>query len=335
VGAEPPPDGDDRWAVAVAAGSDGPSGGGVPSIDDRTESVRVAVETLSLIRGLPPLPKLEPGPGEGTPPRSRSRAVGPIRGADPRVLNRVSALLAKAESTTFPGEAEALTAKAQELMTRHAIDVAAVQAGRDGGPRVSGRRIGVDDPYARARFALLSEVAGANRCRAVWSRSLGFATVFGDDGDLDAVEMLYTSLLVQATRAMVADHHPHPAGPIGRRGGGSSGATRSFRQSFLVAYAYRIGERLRHAAEGAAAAADADHVRGGDGGSLLPVLARRADAAKAAAKATFPNLKTFSTTARDADGWMAGRQAADRAQLGLQGTLADDAENVRRSLGAA
>ena len=37
---------------------------------------------------------------------------------DEKVLGRVRALLAKAESTTFPEEAEALTAKAQELMAR-------------------------------------------------------------------------------------------------------------------------------------------------------------------------------------------------------------------------
>ena len=37
------------------------------------------------------------------------------------MLERVRALLAKAESTTFPEEADALTAKAQQLMTRHAL----------------------------------------------------------------------------------------------------------------------------------------------------------------------------------------------------------------------
>ena len=46
-------------------------------------------------------------------------------------------------------------------------------------------------------------VAAANRCRAVWHRSLGLCTVLGFPGDLDAVELLVTSLLVQATTAMV------------------------------------------------------------------------------------------------------------------------------------
>jgi hypothetical protein len=346
VGAEAPPDGGDRWAVPVAEEGGDLWGGGVPSIDDRAEAVRVAVETLALIRSLPPLPKLGPQPGDPAGRRVRGRPPGPPGpgpgdsgrsgdaadpggGADPRILHRVTALLAKAESTTYPDEAEALTAKAQELMTRHAIDVAALEAERGGGAPTSGRRVGIDDPYARARVMLLSEVARANRCRAVWSRGLGFATVFGDEGDLDAVEVLYTSLLVQATRAMVVTRL---RGSGGRGHAAPSGAaTRSFRQSFLVAYAQRMGARLRLVAEATAAEAAA----GPGGGGLLPVLARRADAAEAAAAAAFPNLKTFSTTGRDLDGWLAGRRAADRADIGAAGKLGAERGPTTPSLGAA
>jgi uncharacterized membrane protein YgcG len=354
VGAEPPPVGDDRWAIPVAADdSDLWGGGGVPSIDDRADAVRVAIETLALIRGLPPLPKLGPHPGDASGRRVRGGPSGAAGsggsgdsgrlggssssggsggsggGVDPRILHRVTALLAKAESTTYPDEAEALTGKAQELMTRHAIDVAAVEAERGGRARASGRRIGIDDPYARARVTMLSEVARANRCRAVWSRGLGFATVFGDEGDLDAVEVLYTSLLVQATRAMVAARPPRPG--LGGRAAPSGAATRSFRQSFLVAYAHRIGDRLRQVAEATAAEAAA----GPGGGGLLPVLARRADAAEAAAAAAFPNLKTFSATGRDADGWLAGRDAADRADLGTESVIGAHRGSTTPSPGAA
>jgi hypothetical protein len=343
VGAVSPPDGDDRWAVPVMPDAGDLWGDGIPSIDDRADAVRVAVETLALIRGLPSLPRLAPGPGEATGQRGRSqapgapgsrRSAGGAGGVDPRIVHRVTALLAKAESTTYSDEAEALTAKAQELMTRHAIDVAAMEAERGGGARVCGRRIGIDDPYARARVTLLSEVARANRCRAVWSRGLGFATVFGDEGDLDAVEVLYTSLLVQATRSMVVARPPGCS--AGGGGAPSASATRSFRQSFLVAYAHRIGDRLRWVANATAAEAAAEHTGSRDGGSLLPVLARRADAAEAAAAAAFPNLKTFSTTGRDAEGWAAGRLAADRAHLGTEGVL-DERRGARTtpSLGAA
>ena len=137
------------------------------------------------LRGLPRLPKLGPAPGEDGRPSAR-----PAPRPDAGVLHKVTSLLAKAESTTFPDEAEALTAKAQELMTRYAIDRAQLEAGRGDEPVAGGRRLAVDDPYANARYLLLSAVADANRCRAVWTKQWGFSTVFGDEGDLDAVELL-------------------------------------------------------------------------------------------------------------------------------------------------
>jgi hypothetical protein len=222
------------------------------------------------------------------------------------MLRKVTSLLAKAESTNFPEEAEALTGKAQELMTRHAIDRAHLDARRGDRPTVGGRRVGVDDPYAGARYLLLASVADANRCRAVWTKHWGFATVFGDEGDLDAVELLFTSLLVQATRAMVAQPRP---------GRASGGATRSFRQSFLVAFAQRIGVRLREAAD--TVTADAA-TRSTD---LVPVFARRREAADAALAEAFPETRTTRMSANDAAGWHAGTRAADRAELGLHDAL--------------
>ena len=41
----------------------------------------------------------------------------------------------------------------------------------------AGVRLGIDDPYAQVKATLLAEVAEANRCRAVWSKGFGFATV--------------------------------------------------------------------------------------------------------------------------------------------------------------
>ena len=60
--------------------------------------------------------------------------------------------------------------------------------------------------------------------------------MIGFSADLDAVELLFTSLLVQASAAL------QRAG--GKRDAAGRSRTRSFRQSFLVAYAVRIGERL-------------------------------------------------------------------------------------------
>jgi hypothetical protein len=294
----------ERWAVPWPAQSATSADRAAPSVA-RVQAVAVAVEALALVRSLPRLPKLGPLPGEAASPAGgRSRGTRRPVGADPRVLHKVTALLAKAESTNFPDEAEALTGKAQELMTRHAIDQAHLDAQRGDRPRVGGRRVGIDDPYAGARYLLLAAVADANRCRAVWTKYWGFATVFGDESDLDAVELLYTSLLVQATRAMVA--RPRPRG---------SGSTRSFRQSFLVAFARRIGVRLHEAAEAVTAEA-AQHST-----ALVPVFAARREAADAALEEAFPNTRSTRMSANDAEGWHAGTQAADRAQLDLHDAL--------------
>ena len=295
LGADASPSGGARgpWAVPWP----GPATASAEPGLARVQAVGAAVAALAHVRGLPRLPKLGPVPGEqGAPDGPRPRP-------DAGVLHKVTSLLAKAESTTFPDEAEALTAKAQELMTRYAIDQAQLECGRGDEPVAGGRRLAVDDPYANARYLLLSAVAAANRCRAVWTKQWGFSTVFGDDGDLDAVELLYTSLLVQATRAMVLE-------PVTATGSG--GRTRSFRHAFLVAFAGRIGERLAEATE----AATADATRHGT--AIVPLFEARRQAADRALGEAFPETRTMRVSARNAEGWQAGVRAADQAQLGAE-----------------
>ena len=230
--------------------------------------------------------------------------MGAMSTTDPElgVLHKVRSLLAKAESTTFPDEAEALTAKAQQLMDRHAIDRAMLAASAPGtGSSPEGRDIAVDAPYAREKFQLLSEVARANRCRAVFASYSGVATVVGFPEDQETVEMLYTSLLVQGTRAML------------QAGTSTRTRSRAFRQAFLVAYAARIGQRLREASAATVSEAVRAH---GDG--LLPVLKSREVAVEDELAQAFPHLRRMRVTASDPAGYAAGHAAADRARLGGQ-----------------
>lgn len=192
---------------------------------DRADALRTAVDTLALVESLPPIAVLRPPPG--TSGAALPRTAGTARSGSP-MLDRVRALLAKAESTTFPAEAEALTGKAQELIARHSIDEALLAAGSERGDVPGGVRLSTDAPYAGAKALLVQEVAAANRCEAVWSDDLGFATVLGWPADLVAVELLYTSLLVQATAAMLrgrAERRPGRGG--GRRSGTSPSSMRS------------------------------------------------------------------------------------------------------------
>jgi Protein of unknown function (DUF2786) len=259
-----------------------------------------ALELLHELACLPPLETLVPLPGTAVPTRA-----GPRPDVDERVLARVRALLAKAESTNYPAEAETFTAGAQAMMARHSIDHALLTAtGQAPADEPTGRRIGIDNPYEAPKATLLDAVASANRTRAVWAKELGFATVVGHPTDLDTVEILFTSLLVQATTAMTRE------GSRTYRGGGSR--TRIFRQSFLLSYAHRIRERLTETTRQETETAAAELGKR----NLLPVLASRDEAVERATAAMFPHLTTHSAgTAWDHEGWASGRAAADLATL--------------------
>lgn len=271
-------------------------------------------DALVLIGVMLDLPRMLP---VGPRPSEWDRATDPARFAssgpqpstshvDAKVLATIRALLAKAERTEFPAEAEAFTAKAQDLMARHAIDAAVIAAAMDGGDdaavlrgQVRPRRVHLEDPYAPEKVDLLATVGGANDVRVVFDPSTAIATLVGFPLDLDLVELLFTSLLVQATRG-IAD---------ASRAGGRSRSP-AFRRAFLIAYAHRIGERLQEAHQRAADDAAATY-----GSALVPILARRADAVEERSRELFPRTKPMPAKRLDAQGWHAGRTAADLASL--------------------
>ncbi|WP_371536279.1 DUF2786 domain-containing protein [Streptomyces sp. NBC_00466] len=258
-----------------------------------------ATALLELYRLLLRLPAIEPvGPAPGT-----DVLLPPHHHAEPRTLGRIRALLAKAEATDYAAEAEALSGKAQELMARHSIDEARLAAEGHRTDTPAACRIGVDAPYETAKAVLLDAVATANRCRAVWNSAFGFSTVVGFEPDLEVVELLHTSLLVQGVAAMTRAEAAQRAG--GRK------RTKTFRQSFLTAYASRLGHRL---------ARTADEVTAEAAGSLLPVLAERDVAVVSETDRMFPETTVSRVRGvTDEAGWLDGTAAADAAGLGPNG----------------
>jgi Protein of unknown function (DUF2786) len=268
------------------------------------EAWRIALRLAVALRWSARMDALLPPPSRWGPPRAR-RDDDPARG-DERALRRIRGLLAKAESTEFPDEAEALTAKAQELMTRHAVDAALLETGpaSAAGHAVTARRVHVRDPYVHAKMQLLGAVAEANDVRVVWYQTLGIANVVGMRADVAAVELLFTSLLLQVAQALSA----------AERSLGRSPGSRSFRRSFLLGYAHRVGERLQVARQRATAEAAAEH-----GVDLLPVLRGRQAAVEERVAELFPRVRSSRSRASvDAGGWYAGRAAAERADVGAR-----------------
>ncbi|MEV4290815.1 DUF2786 domain-containing protein [Nonomuraea bangladeshensis] len=264
----------------------------------RLVTVSGVLELLALLTGLPRLETLSPPPGATRRTvRARAHTVGE------KTLTRVRALLAKAESTAYEAEAETFMSAAQSLMAKYSIDAAMLDAQPGGGDAPAGIRIGIDAPYEQPKAVLLNLVAEANRCRVIWSQELGFATVMGFRADLSWVEMLFTSLLVQAQTSLVNSGT--------KKHGNGRSRNKTFRQSFLSAFASRIGERLAEATADAVARESAS--RGAD---LVPVLAAREQEVEQAVERLFPNLVSHAIrTSWDREGWAAGRTAADQASL--------------------
>ncbi|MBL3670979.1 DUF2786 domain-containing protein [Streptomyces sp. M2CJ-2] len=273
----------------------------------RTDRFSHATAVLELYRLLLRLPALEPldepdGGAAGSEGAGGAGSPGRERHPESRMLGRIRGLLAKAEATGFPEEAEALTAKAQELMARHSVDEALLAVRAPSAAAPGACRIGVEPPYEQTKAVLLDAIATANHCRAVWNEALGFSTVVGFASDLEAVELLHTSLLVQAGTAMAKAEAAQRAG--GRK------RTKTFRQSFLAAYVHRVGARLAAAAESQLT------------DDSLPVLASR----DVAVTERLDRLLPETTTTRlrgvsDAAGWEEGARAADDAQVEARGRL--------------
>ncbi|OZE31193.1 hypothetical protein CH256_13395 [Rhodococcus sp. 05-2254-6] len=246
---------------------------------------------------LPRWPQLGPKPSQW--PRTRPTVTG-VSGSDSpntKMLSKIRGLLAKADATDFEEEAETLTAKAQELMTRYSIDTMLLSQGHID---IHGRRVHVDGPHAPAKAQLLHVVGTANRVKAIWDPEFAVATLVGAPVDVEQTELLFTSLLVQATRAL--GHSPQAKK---RKKAGSA----AFGKAFLYAYAVRIGDRLTDA--DANALEEASH----ESGDLLPILAAQTVAVEAEFDRLFPTAKPMRGPRLDAEGWDSGQAAADRADL--------------------
>lgn len=224
--------------------------------------------------------------------------------SDDPILERVRKLLAKAEhASTPPAEAEAFSEKAAALIARYAIDEAmlADAASSRGAPQL--RTIRVEAPYALPKAVLLSQVASAHRVRVVISGGSGEASrscsLVGFPVDLEMTELLFTSLLLQATSAVLA----------ATRGGGSD--VRSYRRAFLLGFGSRVGERLRQLA--AAAVAESAPT---SGRSAALVLASREDEVAAVLREQFPHLRPLRQEISNRRGLLAGTVAGAQADLG-------------------
>ena len=213
------------------------------------------------------------------------------------LLARVRKLLAKAEDPACtPAEAEAFTAKATELIAKYGVDQALLAAADPAADPVGDRIVTHTPPYARDKAGLLAAVAAPLRCRVVHLTRPGESRshLFGHAADLERVELLFTSLLVQAAHGIAAS--PVPPGEHAA----------AYRRSWLVGYTQAISGRLWAAEQSAAAIVP---------GAEL-VLVDRTDLVERRRDEMYPRLGKLGPRRLRGGGLAHGYRAGQAADLG-------------------
>lgn len=214
---------------------------------------------------------------------------------------QIRALLAKAESTGFGPEAEALVAKAQEMMARWNIDEVRVreqQGKRDSLDDVIVKQVRVSSTkkHVDSRRALLHQLAKINHCNAIIVGD--FLTVLGFERDVENTTLLYTNLSVQ----MLGSLFEH-----------TESSNTNWADNFCFGFVDRVTTRLRDVRR-----VVEEEVKGT---STALVLVNRDVMVEDKTKQMFPNLTTQHVKKRvyDPTARAKGAAAADNADIGQTG----------------
>lgn len=120
---------------------------------------------------------------------------------------RIGALLRKAENTDNEHEAEAYMTAAQKLATEYRIDLELARLAHDSRqapPVPTSKQIKLGTSGKRGLFTyviLFQAIAEANGVSIDIARNSTYVIAYGFDTDIDTVEMLYNSLIVQMVHA--------------------------------------------------------------------------------------------------------------------------------------
>ena len=222
------------------------------------------------------------------------------------LLDRVRKLLVKAEADgVTQAEAQALTAKAAELMAKYGIDRALLAAARPETDRPADRVIEIGNPWARVQAHLLCGLASALRCQCVILPQAGPGSrihMFGFASDIERTDVLYTSLLLQMWQGLSAVEPP-----------AWSRGPRAWRRSWLLGFAAAVVARVR-AAEQAAATRAAD-APAGNGATAALVLADRTQIIERTLRRAYPVSRTSRVT-YSGSGYGTGYTQGQRADIG-------------------
>lgn len=237
------------------------------------------------------------------------------------ILRKVRAALALAESERELGHretADAHTATAMRLMAKYGIDEKLAKARAKSAHVPTDKVFTIQAPYANTKNRLLAMVAKALHCQPILLTTRGAderVHVFGFESDLELVEMLYTSLLLQMSGAMA--RHAFPLWCTGR-------TLMAERRSFMFGFIGAVKPRL----EAAYALAEEEADDTGTTGKEL-VLASRDLAVKTALANAYPTLRTVRTTTTGRS-YGHGHAAGERANIHDRPTVGGGARALTR-----
>lgn len=258
-------------------------------------------------------------------------------------LEKIAALLRKAEKTDNEHEADAYLQAAQRLSTLYQVDLQLaarhVPAGQQREVPTQrtvhigqARKVGL-----KTYCTLFLRIAHANNLKCDIARDGTTIYAYGFASDIDMTEALYTSLIVQMIKASDAyiragsyktettfrmkrvkttDWYGRPMTEMQQVYAPVSG--RTARVAFQEAFAYRIGERLREAQESAVQEAVQDM-----GASTALVLVERKAEVEALHKKQSTAKGHFKGSSHQgsAHATQSGYKAGSRARIGTQSEI--------------
>lgn len=229
-----------------------------------------------------------------------------------RILKRVRTLLDLAGQ---PGntavEAERAREKANELIEKYHIDQAMLEENTVSAEGVLVRELRIRAPYAKEKGSLLAVLAahfGVEACLLpdrTRTGQISYAKgttveVVGFESDLDLMEMLFDSLLLQIDIDLPRARSFNPKEDLA-----------TFRASFLYGFATKIKERLAAIRRQTTQQAE----ESGSGKALERVLDARHSLVTALFKQRHPKIKKTKAQS-SGSGFDRGSYAAERADLG-------------------
>lgn len=221
----------------------------------------------------------------------------------------IEMLLAKAESTNFPAEAELAMAQAEKLMIQYGFERAEFNGDNRQEKKMVQVRFACTGTYHLGKVMAYSNIAGAYQSvdilRLKGQGSVTYLILIGEQGDVDDIVRVLNSIDIQAEHAVKAWWATNPpATMFGRQEAWKA------RRDFIIGFGHGAAQRVRESL--------VEVVREGGAGTEL-VLVNRMKDATAHREALYPVIRTSKSRVQGGfGGRAAGREAGLKANIGTK-----------------